>query len=98
MDRSELLARIQVQQMWLEDARGKSLAPQLEAWKSKYLASNNLKYLDTQGLEQLLKALESMTKPPIGVEEMDRRVCDRIKAGDYAIAFVEQTIVDDEYF
>lgn len=99
MDRSELLAKIQVQQMWLEDARGKSLAPQLEAWKSKYLAANNLKQLDTQGLEQLLKALESMTKPPIGdIEEMDRRVCDRIQAGDYAIGFIEQTIVDDEYF
>lgn len=99
MGRAELLARIQVQQMWLEDTRGKPLAPQLEAWKSKYLAANNLKRLDVQGLEQLLKALESMTKPPIGdVEETDRRVCDRIKAGDYAIGFVEQTIVDDEYF
>ena len=98
MDRSELLAKIQGQQMWLEDIRGKSLAPSLDLWKAKYLAANNLTLLNTQGLESLLKALESMTKTSVSnVEELDVRSRDRIKAGDYAIAFIEE-IVDDEYF
>ena len=100
MDRSELLAKIQVQRMWLEDIRGKSLAPQLEAWKTKYLAVNNLTCLDTQGLEQLLKALESMAKTMVGdVEGLDLKMRSRIKAGDYAIGFVEEIIDDnDGYF
>jgi hypothetical protein len=98
MDRSELLAKIQCQRMWLEDIRGKSLTPQLETWKAKYLAANNLTHLDVQGLEQLLKALESMPKISVGdAEGLDARMRDRIKAGDYAIAFVEE-IVDEEYF
>lgn len=98
MDRSELLAKIQCQQMWLEDIRGKSLAPQLETWKNKYLAANNLTYLDTQGLEQLLKALESMAKTAVSdVEELDLKTRSRISAGDYTIGFVEE-IVEDEYF
>lgn len=98
MDRADLLAKIQVQQMWLEDLRGKSLAPQLEAWKNKYLAANNLTHLDTQGLEQLLKALESMPKTAVSdVEALDLKIRDRIKAGDYAIRFAEE-IVDEEYF
>jgi hypothetical protein len=84
--------------MCLEDIRGKSLAPQLEAWKTKYLTANNLTHLDTQGLELLLKALESMPKTSVSdIEGLDLRMRDRIKAGDYAIAFVEE-IVDDEYF
>jgi hypothetical protein len=98
MGRSELLAKIQVQRMWLEDIRGKSLAPQLEAWKAKYLTANNLTHLDTQGLEQLLKALESMPKTSVGdVEGLDLRIRDRIKAGDYAIAFTEE-VIEEEYF
>lgn len=84
--------------MWLEDIRGKSLAPQLEAWKTKYLAANNFTCLDTQGLEQLLKALESMTKTAVSdVEGLDLKMRSRINAGDYAIGFVEE-IIDDEYF
>lgn len=84
--------------MWLEDIRGKSLVPQLEAWKVKYLTTNNLTHLDTQGLEQLLKALESMPKTAVSnVEELDLRARERISAGDYAIRFVEE-IVDEEYF
>ena len=98
MDRSELLAKIQCQRMWLEDIRGKSLAPQLETWKTKYLTANNLTHLGIQGLEQLLKALESMPKTSVGdVDGLDLKVRDRVKAGNYAIAFVEE-IVDDEYF
>ena len=98
MDRAELLAKIQVQRMWLEDIRGKSLVPQLEAWKVKYLTTNNLTHLDTQGLEQLLKALESMPKTAVSnVEGLDARIRQRISAGDYAIRFVEE-IVDEEYF
>ena len=98
MDRSELLAKIQCQRMWLEDIRGKSLAPQLEGWKAKYLATNNLTYIDTQGLEQLLKALESMAKTSVvDVEGLDARIRDRIKAGNYAIGFVEE-IIEGEYF
>lgn len=98
MDRSELLAKIQVQRMWLEDIRGKPLTPQLETWKTKYLAANNLTCLDTQGLEQLLKALESMAKTMVGdVEGLDLKTRSRINAGDYAIGFVEE-IIDDEYF
>ena len=98
MDRSELLAKIQCQRMWLEDIRGKSLAPQLEAWKTKYLAANNLTHLDTQGLEQLLKALESMSKTSVGdVDGLDLRMRDRIRGGNYATRFVEE-IVDGEYF
>ena len=99
MDRSELLAKIQCQRMWLEDIRGKSLAPQLEAWKTKYLSANNLMHLDVQGLEQLLKALESMVKTSVSdVEELDLKMRDRIKAGDYAIRFVEEIVDDEEYF
>lgn len=99
MDPSELLAHIQCQQMWLEDIRGKSLAPQLEAWKNKYLATNNLTHLDTQGLEQLLKALESMVKAAVSnFEELDSQARERIKAGDYSIRFVEKIVEDDEYF
>jgi hypothetical protein len=85
--------------MWLEDIRSKSLAPQLEAWKTKYLAANNLTHLDTQGLEQLLKALESMPKTSVGdVEGLDLKIRDRIKAGNYAIAFAEEIVEDEEYF
>lgn len=99
MDHSELLAKIQYQQMWLEDIRGKPLTPQLETWKTKYLAASNLTCLDTQGLEQLLKALESMAKTVIGdVEGLDLRMRSRIKAGDYAIGFVEEIVEDDGYF
>lgn len=99
MDRSELLAKIQVQRMWLEDIRGKSLAPQLEAWKAKYLTTSNLTHLDTQGLELLLKALESMTKTAVGdVEGLDLKVRSRINSGDYAIGFVEEIVDDNEYF
>jgi len=99
MDRSELLTRIQVQRMWLEDIRGKSLAPQLEIWKNKYLAANNLTHLDAQGLEQLLKALESMTKATVSnAEELDSQMRERIKSGDYSIRFVEKIVEDDEYF
>lgn len=99
MDRSELLTRIQVQRMWLEDIRGKSLAPQLEIWKNKYLAANNLTHLDTQGLEQLFKALESMSKATVSnVEELDSQMRERIKSGDYSIRFVEKIVEDDEYF
>lgn len=99
MDRSELLAKIQCQRMWLEDIRGKSLAPQLEVWKTKYLATNNLSYIDTQGLEQLLKALESMARTSVAdVEGLDARMRDRVKAGDYAIGFVKENIEDEEYF
>lgn len=98
-DRSELLTKIQVQRMWLEDARGKSLAPQLETWKNKYLAANNLTHLDTQGLEQLLKALESMTKATVSnAEELDSQARERIKVGDYSIRFVKKIVEDDEYF
>ena len=98
MDRSEVLAKIQCQQMWLEDIRGKSLAPSLDSWKAKYLAANNLTLLDTQGLESLLKALESMAKTLVSdVEGLDVKMRSRIKADDYAIAFIEE-IVDEEYF
>ena len=84
--------------MWLEDIRGKSLASSLDLWKAKYLAANNLTLLDTQGLESLLKAFESMAQTSVSnVEELDVRSRDKIRAGDYAIAFVEE-IVDDEYF
>lgn len=99
MDRSKLLAKIQCQQMWLEDIRGKSLAPQLEIWKNKYLTANNLTHLDTQGLEQLFKALESMVKAAVSnFEELDSQARERIKAGDHSIRFVEKIVEDDEYF